>query len=667
MMRIKPLPYFNVVLAILFLLFAGCETGTSNKPIEKDGKLYGTTQGAFRHRWWNYYERGLSYAEGQFFQEALADLQSAAKQRDKDQRQARTYGMHFIDYFPHREMGVIYYETRNFEAAKTELELSVEQYPSAKALYYLDRVRKALIGNAGAHWPPPLLTLQTPGSEMWTNQPKIVISGTAADDNFVSAVSIDNVPILIEGARKRIDFSKEITLSQGRREITVTAMNLMGKTASTKIILHVDQEGPMVTVEDIAVNVERKTVAVTGYVDDTSGVDRISLNGQKLKFRKSEAVYFKEEFPRREKAITLVTADTLGNETVAKFDIPQTSTLQSCTAGLDSDRRLTAGLFGPDDTQPPNVDIKDLTEEQIVFLDRIYIAGQVNDDNGIENLTLNQTPILTRKGKSVFFSHLATLQEGENHIIVAAKDLSGNETQKMITIIRNVPQALKLAERLKVSVLPFERQGELSPAANSFHDNLTDALVEEDRFQVVERNKLELILQEQKLSGTALIDRNTAIRLGKLVAAKAIITGSIIETRNGIEIVGRMIDTETSEIIDTEDVYDEIKDLQAVIKMAKGMAIKFHMEFPLVGGIVLIRKGNDIFTDIGENKIALKRRLIVYREEKIVHPVTGTVLGADNIIIGNAIVTQVLPDMSKAEIVNGNPDEIDKMHMVITE
>ena len=58
---------------------------------------------------------------------------------------ARTYGMHFIDYFPHRELGIVYYEMRKMDAAKKELELSLVHFPTAKARFYLDRVRKALI------------------------------------------------------------------------------------------------------------------------------------------------------------------------------------------------------------------------------------------------------------------------------------------------------------------------------------------------------------------------------------------------------------------------------------------------------------------------------------------------------------------------------------------
>jgi hypothetical protein len=184
---------------------------------------------------------------------------------------------------------------------------------------------------------------------------------------------------------------------------------------------------------------------------------------------------------------------------------------------------------------------------------------------------------------------------------------------------------------------------------------------------MIERNKLDLILNEQKLSRTELIDKGTALRLGKLVAAETIITGSIIETRTGFEIVGRMIDTETSEILDTEDVYDERKDLQAQRGLAEGMAIKFHREFPLIGGVVIQQKGEYIFTDLGGDQIKPQRRLLVYREEPIKHPVTGKVLGTDNEIVGCAKVTQVLEEMSKAELVKGNPGDVKRLYKVITE
>jgi hypothetical protein len=151
------------------------------------------------------------------------------------------------------------------------------------------------------------------------------------------------------------------------------------------------------------------------------------------------------------------------------------------------------------------------------------------------------------------------------------------------------------------------------------------------------------------------------------MASQSIITGSIIETQTGLEIVARMIDTETSQLLASKDVYGEEKSLPALKMLSEGLAVKFHQEFPLIDGLVVQKKGKLIFTDIGQDKTKLARRFIVYREEPIKHPVTGKILGTDNTIIGRARVTQVMPDLSKAEVVEGEEKEIKPLDKVITE
>jgi len=226
---------------------------------------------------------------------------------------------------------------------------------------------------------------------------------------------------------------------------------------------------------------------------------------------------------------------------------------------------------------------------------------------------------------------------------------------------------MHLSERMRLSVFPFSQKGTVSKGSLFFQDFFTDDLVNRNRFQIVEREKLDLILSEQKLSRTELVDRKTALKLGKLVAAQAVITGTIIETNTGIEIVGRMVDSETSEILDSEDVYDEVKEISAMRSLSEGLAIKFHQEFPLVEGIVVRQKGKSILTDIGNDRITINRRLIVFREEPVIHPVTGKTLGSDNIILGRARVTQVMEGLSKAAILDNGKMTVNIMDKVISE
>jgi len=671
----------NLKLNILFLIIIilsllGCVSETKTG-FTKNGIHYGVVQGAFRHRWWHYYERGLSYAEGEFYTEALSDLNEAVRQREKDQRMARTYGMHFVDYFPHREVGVIAYQMGDLSTAKAQLELSLSQFPSAKASFYLDRVRESLIKKHTDNVPPPDLILDFKEKELWTNKDPIIISGTATDENYISGVSINNRPLFMEISEKKVSFAESVQLPQGDHVIDIVANNLLGKIAKHQVLIHVDRQGPMVSIDELTFDKSDpdKKIRISGSIYDEAGLLSLTINARPVHISKGSEIFFKEDLIREGDSFKLIAEDSLGNQTTAdipfvnsKVDIRKTNPV--LIASADSDMTglfVKTSFFSPKNTSPPAIKLKGWTDSQTVYLEKIYLEGQVADDIEIESVTIDKMPILRRKGKNIFFSHMAELQEGENKIVIEATDDDDNVTTQEITITRQVPQALQLEERLSTTVLPFEQKASISEIGLSFQDNLINSLVNQDRFRIVEREQLDMILQEQKLSRTALIDKKTAIELGKLVASQSIITGSVVETKDGIEIVARMIDTQTSDILAVKDVYDEIKDIQALKLLSDGMAVKFHREFPLLEGIIIQLKGKQIFTDLGKDKVKIHRRVIVYREEPVVHPTTGKILGSDNIVLGRAQVSQVMADMSKALILTGDIASIKALDKVITE
>jgi len=662
----------EMLLSAACLLILSCAQPQSAPLYVKDGKEYGKVTGTFRHRWWNYYERALSFSDGEFYKEAVSDLKIAIEQRPEDQRMARTYGMHFVDYFPHRELGIAYYRMGELTAAQSQLELSISQYPSSKARFYLDRVRKTLIEREGEEVKPPRLVLDFQNGEIWTRDDPVMISGVAEDERYVAGVSIMGVSLFQEQAQEKVSFEKGLQLPQGRHEVAVEARNLLGKKTSRSVVIQVDREGPVITLEKIE---EDQTspeggIVVIGSVYDGAGVLQLLLNNEPIRSVGGVDVSFRQRVPKAGRVLELLAKDRLGNETSATIPLDL-----SCRAGVSIRLALAGSGQMPlvlaasmgKDTQPPEIKLKGWTESQTVFLDKIYIEGQVVDEGTVESLAINKTPVLGRKGQSIFFGHLTQLREGDNEILIEAKDQAGNLAEKKLSVKRRVPHALQIQERLSLSVLPFEQNGTVSESSVSFQDRLIDSLVNQNRFRVVERAKLDVILQEQKLSTTELIDKSTALRLGKLVAAQSILTGSIVESRSGMEIVARLVDTETSEILASEDVYDEVKDPAALRGLAEGMAVKFHRDFPLLDGLVLQLRGRAIFTDLGQDKVKLYRRLIVFREQPVKHPVTGKTLGADNVIVGRARVSQVMSEMSKADLLDGKPEAVKPQDRVITE
>jgi tetratricopeptide (TPR) repeat protein len=135
------LPSFAGVFLLLSLFWIlALETSANSKYI-RDGKEYGVTEGNFRGKWWNYYERGTSFAEGDFWEEAEADLKKAIEKRSEDDRRARSYGLHFVEFFPHRELGVVYFNQNRIEEAERELQLSLSQTEPGQSSISIRRAR----------------------------------------------------------------------------------------------------------------------------------------------------------------------------------------------------------------------------------------------------------------------------------------------------------------------------------------------------------------------------------------------------------------------------------------------------------------------------------------------------------------------------------------------
>lgn len=113
--------------------------GCARQPAQADpaSPPPGTISVPFRNRWWHFYERGLSWAAAGHDAEAEADFRQCLRLRQTDSRFARTYGMHFVQCFAHRELGAVLLRQGRRVEAERELRMSLQQEPSAKAEWLL--------------------------------------------------------------------------------------------------------------------------------------------------------------------------------------------------------------------------------------------------------------------------------------------------------------------------------------------------------------------------------------------------------------------------------------------------------------------------------------------------------------------------------------------------
>jgi len=103
-----------------------------------------------------------------------------------------------------------------------------------------------------------------------------------------------------------------------------------------------------------------------------------------------------------------------------------------------------------------------------------------------------------------------------------------------------------------IAVFPFEdanARTEVTKLGQTLTEMLITALIQGDRFSVMERVQLEKILEEQSLSQTGVIDTETAIEVGKLSGLGGVIVGSISQLKTSIEADARLIEVETGKAL----------------------------------------------------------------------------------------------------------------------
>jgi len=94
-------------------------------------------------KFYNYYEKGMKFMMKQDWQRALEEFKSAASLEFKDAKKKRTYGTRFIEYFPHREIGIAYFYLGEYEEALSELKLSLAFKGSKRAAAFINKIETA--------------------------------------------------------------------------------------------------------------------------------------------------------------------------------------------------------------------------------------------------------------------------------------------------------------------------------------------------------------------------------------------------------------------------------------------------------------------------------------------------------------------------------------------
>ncbi len=201
----------------------------------------------------------------------------------------------------------------------------------------------------------------------------------------------------------------------------------------------------------------------------------------------------------------------------------------------------------------------------------------------------------------------------------------------------------QVGSRLAVAVLPFETNKQTIKYKDGVTNEMINELVNLRRFKVIERSALDKIISEQKIQASGIVDDKTAVKLGKMTGADALVVGNISYTGKNLKISARLVDVETGETLAAHDVNADTSSQDVVDFAVKNVATMLYNELPIIEGDIIKVESSEMFIDIGNTQGLRKgTKCVVFREgESIKHPISGEILGRKVTKLGEILVIQV--------------------------
>lgn len=139
--------------------------------------------------------------------------------------------------------------------------------------------------------------------------------------------------------------------------------------------------------------------------------------------------------------------------------------------------------------------------------------------------------------------------------------------------------------RPTIAIMPYFTNGSVLNRADydALGKGIADVLITEmatnPKLRVIERDRVQQLLDEQNLGASGRVDKETAAKIGKLVGVRHMIFGGfIIDPKGNMRLDARSVNVETSEIEHVESVTDKADNMLAILttladKLNKGLKL----------------------------------------------------------------------------------------------
>lgn len=133
--------------------------------------------------------------------------------------------------------------------------------------------------------------------------------------------------------------------------------------------------------------------------------------------------------------------------------------------------------------------------------------------------------------------------------------------QRIGDLSKQISDGLTENQKRTIAVVEFgDLEGHVTNVGRFIAEELITRLYQTRKFTVIERQLLNKVVAEQKLSLTGVIDQTSAQKLGKVLGVDAIASGTVTDLGKSVRVNARLIDTSTAVIFavaSTEIIKDD--------------------------------------------------------------------------------------------------------------
>ena len=196
------------------------------------------------------------------------------------------------------------------------------------------------------------------------------------------------------------------------------------------------------------------------------------------------------------------------------------------------------------------------------------------------------------------------------------------------------------AAQIRLAVINASDNPELAEQSEIVANNFTSVLTKSEALTLVERDELELVLNEQKINASQLKNSDTVAKLGKILGIQYILLSSVVYEASPV-ISFRLEDAQTTEIIYSDTELSDTFDKSSIIAASSKLANKV---------LEVLAGEQAVITEVKTKEVIINRGSSSgVRKGDLYRVYTGNARRFTNIAVIN--VKNVYTDFSSAEII----------------